>query len=158
MCLDCLNAPEGIAWRKAKRAADLTYDPYLTLIAVRLPTACPECGQPIYVSAKARGMASARWDVNCLKCHRHRPEPLYAFGEAGAAFDALQRVEQDFIHSRGLADIDHQVAAIARAYDHLVGSEPCPCGGRLSLTAKPRCPRCDAIAFDSCFHVVQERG
>ena len=69
-----------------------------------------------------------------------------------------RRVEQDFIRGRGLDDIDRRVAGIAQAYDHLINAQQCSCGGRFSLSAKPRCPRCDAVAFDSYFHDVDERN
>ena len=157
MCLRCLNSPSGKAWREAKRAADPLYDRYHTLITVSLPAECPQCGLPLYVSAKARGMASACWDVPCLNCHRWRPKPMYGFGDTEAAFNALQSIEHDFVRSRGLDQIEHRVAEVARAYDHLINAEPCPCGGRFSLAAKPRCPRCNTVAFDSFFHDVHVR-
>jgi hypothetical protein len=114
MCLGCLNSPAGIAWRRARRTANPLYDRYCTLTTISLPSECPHCRRPLYVSAKARGMASARWDVVCLRCHRRRPEPMYAFGATEPAFDALQRVEQDFIRGRGLDDIDRRVAGLRR--------------------------------------------
>jgi ribosomal protein L37AE/L43A len=157
MCLTCLNSPEGSAWRQARRAADPAYDRFWLLSTVSLHAECPECRQPLYVSAKARGMASAVWDVPCTHCHRRRPQPMYAFGPTEPAFDALQRVEYDFIRSRRLDETEQRVREIAQAYDPLLNAHPCTCGGRFSLAAKPRCPRCNAVAFDSFFHDIAPR-
>jgi hypothetical protein len=153
----CFNSPAGRAWRNAKRAAEPLYDRYIRLSTVGLPIECPNCRHPLIASAKARGMGTATWRVPCLNCYRYRPEPMYPFGAYEAPFDALQAVEHHFIRSHRLGETDDRVAEIARACDFIINARPCVCGGHFSLAAKPRCPRCNAVAFDSYFHDVYER-
>jgi hypothetical protein len=157
----CLISPALQAWEEARRAADPAYDRWCVLMrTLGHRFACPHCGASLALWPKAGGnMGTPYWAMGCLNCHRTGPGALSAFdgtAETQAVFGPMLDLKRDFALSRDLDRIARRVAELARQYDHRINPEPCACGGRFSLSAKPRCPRCDVIAFDSYFHEVYE--
>jgi hypothetical protein len=147
--LSCLNSPAGIAWRERQKQADPGYTRYWRMSAVRLPTTCESCGGRCRLSAKARGMAAGTWETCCTRCSNvtrlnDRAHP--------AAYDRLSEAERMFLLKGQHSDWRAVVEDLARSADAKVDDARCPCGGRFSLAAEPRCPHCRAILLDSFFH------
>lgn len=152
--LRCLNSPEARAWRDRKQSEDPVYARYWMLRTLGLDLDCPSCAAKLSVGPKAVGMGAGAWSVYCLKCS-NRVEML-GYPPTTPAYDAMPRLGTDFEKSRRLDEIPAAVAQVAARYDDFL-RQPCPCGGRFSLAAKPRCPECNGVAFDSYFHDVWRR-
>src|SRR5687768_13342353 len=140
--LRCLNSPEARAWRDRKQSEDPVYARYSMLRTMGVDLDCPTCAAKLSVGPKAVGMGAGAWSVYCLKCS-NRVEML-EYSPTAPAYDAMSRLGKDFDRSRRLEEIPAAVSQIAAKYDHFL-PQPCPCGGRFSLAAKPRCPECSGI-------------
>jgi hypothetical protein len=156
--LHCYNSPAAREWRAQRCRVDPMYARSMRLMTLREPVACEHCGVALNLLPKAIGMGAGSWEVTCIQCPRPGPASLSAYGEAREYFAQLANVRHDFILGRNLDDVDRRVAELAMKADHLVNGlvcgSRCPCGGQFSIAAKPRCPHCGEVAFDSYFHLV----
>jgi hypothetical protein len=152
----CYNSARAVAWREERRAEDPTYDRYLRLTTPREPVHCPHCSAMLEMSSRVVGMMGSMLPVNCTKCHRATTR-AFSFGEPGEAIWAwIDAIRADFVRARHLDSIDERLREVAREYNRFVDPFPCKCGGQFSLAAKPRCPRCEHVAFDTYFHVIDD--
>jgi hypothetical protein len=147
--LSCLNSPTGLEWRERRRQSDPRYARYLRLSTVGLPIECPRCGQACCISAKARGMGAGSWEACCTGCSRVTFLSGYAHE---AEYDAVAAAEHTFLFDEANDDWRARMQELATRADRLLRDQTCRCGGRFSLAAPPRCPRCAAVLLDSFFH------
>lgn len=150
----CYNSDAAKRWGESHRLEDPAYDSYLRWMVHREPITCLSCGELLDLSAKAIGMGAGAWPVSCLACHRSCPRGLSGYGESEKIYTAVEAVRYDFVRSLKLKSIPQRMEQIARKYDYLFVDQRCKCGGSFSLAAKCRCPYCDDIAEETCFHVV----
>jgi hypothetical protein len=152
----CYNSAAAVAWREQRRAEEPAYDRYLWLKTHRQPVRCPHCSAMLDMSPRVTGMMGSMLPVNCTRCHRATTS-RFSFDRPGEAiWRRIEVIRGDFVRSRHLDRIEECLRQVAREYDRFVDPFPCKCGGRFSLAAKPRCPRCEHVVFDSYFHVVDE--
>jgi len=146
--LSCLNSPEGVAWRRRRAAGDPGFARYLRLSTMGLDVECPACGRGCAIFPKARGMGAGTWEVCCDRCHRIALLDGYAHP---AEYEGLVEAEDEFL-LRAEGEWKRRVAALAAAANATLPQPGCDCGGRFSVAAAPRCPRCHAVLLDSYFH------
>jgi hypothetical protein len=108
------------------------------------------------MSPKAVGIGAGSWDVHCGACHRTGSDSFSGYGQSRVGYGMIVSIRGDFVRSRRLGTVEARVVELARTFDHFINKAPCECGGRFSLAAKPRCLRCDGVAVDSWFHVLDE--
>ena len=154
--LRCYDSEGAAAWRERRYAKDPAYDRYCRLMAVRVPVHCPHCSASLDMSPKAVGMGAGSWPVNCTACHRTSPRNFSGYGAGEDGYLRLESIRGDFVRSRDLEHIDQRVRKVARDFDRLIEYGRCTCGAPFSLAAKPRCPHCDHVVFDTYFHVIDE--
>jgi hypothetical protein len=154
--LHCYNSEGAAVWRERRRTEDPAYDRYWRLMTVRATVHCPNCSATLDMSPKAVGMGAGSWPVNCTACHRTSAKCFSGYGVGADGYSKLESIRGDFVRSRHLDHINQRVREVARDFDSLLDAAPCACGARFSLAAKPRCPRCEQVVFDTYFHAVDE--
>jgi hypothetical protein len=150
--LSCLGSPPGVAWRERQGEADPGFARHLRLSSVGLPVRCPSCGTRCRLSAKARGMAAGIWPACCTRCSNITTLNGYVHR---ADYDRVGEAERQFLAGGRDTGWRAVVVGLAASADAKLGDACCPCGGRFSLAAEPRCPRCGATLLDSFFHYAE---
>jgi hypothetical protein len=152
----CYGSPAAIAWRSRRRKLDPAYASLFKWMVHRATIDCAHCGRKLEMTAKAIGMGGGQWGVHCTRCHRTSRNVIGPYGDSAEAFHAIESVRHDFVRSLNLDGIDRRMHEITRKYNYLAIHGLCECGGPYSLEAKARCPYCQHVAVDSCFHYVDE--
>jgi hypothetical protein len=94
-------------------------------------------------------MAAGTWETCCTRCSN---VTLLNDHADPAAYDRVSAAEQMFLLEGQDSGWRAVVTDLARRADAKLDRTRCPCGGRFSLAAEPRCPHCRAILLDSFFH------
>jgi len=107
------------------------------------------------MNPKAIGMGAGSWEIQCTEC------PRILFGElsgydpgTAAAYVKLSQLRQKFVDSNDLGLVEAEISALSQDYDSFLTSRHCDCGATFSIAAKPRCPDCSTVVFESYFHYV----
>ena len=125
------------------------------LMTLAYPLVCPACGTQLAMNPKAIGMGAGSWEVQCTACSRILSGGISGYNQQTAlAYNQLTTLRRRFVESGNLGLVEEEVIAVAREYDPSLKRPLCDCGASFSIAAKPRCPACGAVAFDSYFHYV----
>lgn len=107
------------------------------------------------MNPKAIGMGAGSWEIQCTTCSRILFGGLSGYDKRTAsAYDRLTALRRKFVDSGDFGTVEAEVVALARDYDTYIKQPRCECGSPFSIAAKPRCPICSAVAFESYFHYV----
>ncbi len=151
----CLNSPEGRRWRKEQEETNPGYKRYVTLASQGVPVRCPECGcEENFLWPKLQGH-SPELEASCDRCARVNYSAFDPYAHEDVA-NEIQRLSDLFRLGKHPENLAELVQELARQHDHLIRPRECRCGGRFSLSAKPRCRNCRAIVSDSYFHYASE--
>ena len=119
------------------------------------PITCPECGAHLAMNPKAVGMGAGSWEIQCVACSRILFGGVSHYNKRTTlAYAQLETLRRQFVDSGDLSLVDAEVIALARDYDTYIKQPRCQCGSPFSIAAKPRCPVCNAVAFETYFHYV----
>ena len=94
-------------------------------------------------------MGAGSWEACCTACDRCT---LLSGSTHKAAYAAVAAAERLFLCDETNDDWCARVQELAMLPDRMLRDQTCRCGGRFSLAAQPRCPRCAAVLLDSFFH------
>jgi hypothetical protein len=104
------------------------------------------------MSPKAVGMSSD-WDLCCGTCCQVNHSALSPYTYKNEHFwKDLDGLREQFIRGEDKTKIEAAVRRLAAQVDSCIKDVSCPCGGRFSIAAKPRCVNCNAIICDSYFN------
>jgi hypothetical protein len=125
------------------------------LMTLAHPVDCPNCGVALAMNPKAIGMGAGSWEIQCVQC------PSILFGglsgydpRTAPAYQRLSHLRNEFVDSGDLHSGELEVLALAQQYDSVLKRTRCECGASFSIAAKPRCPDCKAVVFQTFFHYV----
>ncbi len=125
------------------------------LMTLAQPVACPQCHAQLAINPKAIGMGAGSWEVQCAACFRILYGGVSRYDVRTApAYQRLAEHRRQFVDSGDLASVEAEVIALARDHDASIKQRRCECGSQFSIAAKPRCPVCSAVVFESYFHYV----
>jgi hypothetical protein len=153
----CYGTQAAREWWARRRAEDARYARYCRLMARWEEVTCPRCGTTFNMEPKAVGMCAGSWPLNCTECRRIGPKRLSGYRKPmSSGYDRIEVIRHDFVCSRRLDEIDALMRELAAEFDDIIDPDPCGCGGRFSLAARPRCLRCDHVVYETCFNTVHE--
>jgi len=148
--LNCSNTDKAKQWRQQRVSEDPGYNRYLRLISDGIRTPCTLCGDSDRLCVKA---VDADWQMCCNRCHRVNLNGLNTYTtDDSRLYSELQTLRELFLHdstAAAMSKIEKNMEFLAAQYDDF---GKCECGGRYSISAKPRCSHCSEILFDSYFH------
>jgi hypothetical protein len=148
----CISSEAGRQWMAARAQEDPQYARYQSLMTQGHPILCPECCHAQAMSPKELGpFTGGGWDLCCDSCSN----VLHHSVLDGSLCDRLHELQYRFVRYGSDSGIEQEIQRLAQQYDPLVGG-PCSCGGQYSIAAKPRCVRCGAVVYDTCFHYTFE--
>ncbi len=151
----CVNSAQGRQWRREREEADPGYRRYVRLASQGVRVRCPECGsEDNFLWPKLQGH-SPEIEASCDRCERTNYGALNPYANGDAARE-IQQLSEQFRLGRHPGNLAELVQELAAKHDHLIRPRQCCCGGRFSLSAKPRCRNCRSVVFDSYFHFVGE--
>jgi hypothetical protein len=100
-------------------------------------------------------MGAGSWEIQCAACSHILYGGVSGYdSRTASAYQRLAELRSQFIASGNLASVESEVIALARDYDASMKQRQCECGSKFSIAAKPRCPVCSAVVFESYFHYV----
>ena len=125
------------------------------LMTLAHPITCPQCSAQLAMNPKAIGMGAGSWEVQCAACSRFLCGGVSGYDTRTApAYRRLSELRRQFVDTGDLASVADEILTLARDCDATFSDRRCECGAQFSIAAKPRCPACSAVAFDSYFHYV----
>ena len=126
------------------------------LMVICKPVVCSACREESALFVKGVGFHPYEWEMNCSLCHRYGIG-LHAYvPEHTEVLEALQSLRERYIAGSSTSDLETEVENLAYKFDNILHNAGCECGGRLSISAKPKCIFCDIEIFDSYFHFVDQ--
>lgn len=149
----CLNQPAYDSWVEEQRELDPEYARYWDMMTYGLPCACPGCGLGLSLAPKAVGMGADSWEVCCDTCSQSLANGVSAYTHS-EVYSRLEALREKFLIGKDLTDLKKELLALSRECTVLLENNNCNCGGCFSVAAPPRCPQCNSIVIDSCFHTV----
>lgn len=152
----CLNGPAYSKWVEEQRASDPEYARYWDMLTYGLPYACPGCGLNLNLAPKAVGMGADNWELCCSKCPQNLADGLSGYTHPDI-YSQLEELREKFLLGRDLVELKKELLALSVECETLLENKSCDCGGHFSVAAPPRCPQCNSVVIDSCFHTVYIR-
>ncbi|MBB6050566.1 hypothetical protein [Armatimonas rosea] len=123
-------------------------------MTLALPITCPLCGMQLAMNPKAIGMGAGSWEVQCTECWQACEGVSGYDSRTALAYKQLSELREQFVNTGDITLVEDDILKLAHDYDVTFQDRHCDCGAPFSIAAKPRCPVCSAIVFNSYFHYV----
>ncbi len=145
---NCWASEEIRQWRSTKEQTDSRYRSYWDLLTAGFKLNCPRCSQETNRRPKFIGH-SPNWEMCCTECAEidHNSVSPYEYD-----LSPWHELWERFM--RGELDLEEEWESLLRLEAQSnIPKRRCSCGGVYSMLAKPRCQGCNAVVFDSIFHI-----
>lgn len=126
------------------------------LMSLGKPVLCSACRETSCLYPKAVGYQPYIWEVNCSLCHRYDLGLNAYISAHRTAVVALGKLRDKYLEGASSQELENAIDSLAEEYDCILDNQICDCGGKLSVSAKPKCIYCDIEIFDSYFHVADQ--